>query len=330
MLFTGSLDISYVNYETLLIKFNAAGDQLWAKTIGDTRVWETGRKIIETPEQDFLITGSIQTEFDLASALYVLKIDRDGNKRWSRTFTDGITTDLGYDVLITPDQGYLFTGSSNKKPFTDKDLLLVKTDKDGNLAWRRTANIHLQDEGFQLMNRQGGGFLLAGITAEPAAGALEKFSFVMTLNDAGDRTGAIFFGKTGIQTMNPSLMVTSSGDTLLTGTTQKAYGQEQLFMVKLNDIPPYIPVEEPQEAFVKLYPNPSAGSSTLWINNAAEGNITISIFDNTGKRIKDLQRQKTGPVFREDIALLNLPAGIYYVNVWLNGNCTTVKWLVMR
>jgi|GEM_PF-1411234 len=327
VLFTGTLDISFVNYETLLIKLGASGKEQWIKTIGDARIWETGRRIIETPEQDFLIVGNAQPEYDLVSSLLVLKVDRDGNKRWSKTFSDGVTTDLGYDVIITADQGYLFAGTTNKQPFTNKDLLLIKTDKNGNLLWKKTHDLYLMDEGFQLMNGNGGEILLTGITGEPQAGALEKFIFTLKLDDSGNRTGSAYFGKQGLQTMNPCLTLSSSGDTILTGTTQQQYGKETLFMVKLNGT---ITREESQEEFVKLYPNPTAGSSALWISNTTEGDISISIFDHTGKKIKDIQRKKTGIIFREDIAVPNLPAGIYYINVWLNGKCTTIKWLVLR
>lgn len=327
MLFTGTLDISFVNYETLLIKLGPDGKQQWNKKIGDIGVWETGRKIIETPEQDFLIVGNAQKEFDIISSLMILKIDRDGNKRWSKTFSDGTTTDLGYDVVITPDDNYLFAGSSNKQPFTNKNLLLIKTDKNGNLIWRKTQDIHLMDEGFQIMNSSGGGFLLAGITGEPAAGVLEKFIFIAKLDDDGNRTGTNYFGKRGLQTMSPCLTILTSGDTVLTGTIQERYGKETMFIVKLNGS---ITREEQQEEFIKLYPNPSTGSSTLWINNTTEGDLSISIFDQTGKRISNTHRKKTAIMFKEDIAIPGAAAGVYYVSVWLNGKCTTVKWLVIR
>lgn len=325
MLITGAMDISFVNYETFLLKLDASGNKQWEKTIGDLRVWETGRKIIETPEQDFLVAGNVQTEYDLASYLYALKIDKNGNKLWSKKLTDGITTDVAYDVIITPDQGYLFAGSISKQPFTNRDLILVKTDKNGNIAWKKTADLHLMDEGFQVMNSNDGGFLLTGTTAEPQAGALEKFVFVAKTDASGEIKGARYYGKRGLLTTNPYLTVLSSGDTVLSGTTQEEYGKEFLFTVKIQGD---MPGRDPAGSFVRLFPNPSPGSSTLWISGPATGAVTIAVYDRTGKKIKDLYHQKTSNSFREEISIPGLPAGVYYVNVWLNGTSNTIAWLV--
>jgi hypothetical protein len=274
--------------------------------------------------------GNSQKEHDLISSLYVLKIDRNGNKRWSKTFAAGISTDVGFDVILTPDNGYLFTGTSNKQPFIDKNLLLIKTDQDGNPAWQKTQDIHLMDESFRIINKAGGGFLIAGTTAEPPAGALEKYVFVMRTDQAGNREGTVYIGKAAVQTMNPNLIITSSGDTLLIANTQQDYGNEYVFMTKLNN---NIPAEGPQETLngsVTLYPNPSDGSSILRISESFTGPVTIAVYDQAGKKITTLSREKTGDTLNVNIALPGLSAGVYYVNVWVGGKKTTVRWLVGR
>ena len=319
ILFTGAADISFVNYEVLVIKLDGAGNQQWLKTIGEVRVWETGHKVVETPEQDFLIVGNAQREYDVISSLFVLKIDRNGNKRWAKTFAGGVTTDLGYDVILTPDHGYLFAGATNKQPFTNKNVLLLKTDKDGNIAWKKTHDLHLMDEGFRVINSKENGFMIIGTTADPGAGVLEKFVFVMRTDASGNSAGANYFGKPGLQTMNPSLTVSSFGDTILTGTSQERYGKEYLFTTKLNDLRGEDPAGDPQEGSVILYPNPSQGSSVLRITQPETGSVFISIYDQGGKKIKDFYQEKTGATFRRDLVIPGLSAGVYYVNVWLNG-----------
>lgn len=327
LLITGTADISFVNFETILIKLDVAGNEQWVKTIGDLRAWETGRRITETPEQDFLIVGNKQPEYDIVSSLYVLKIDKNGNKLWSKSFPDVPATDIGYDVVITPDQHYLFAGTSNNSPFTDKNLLLIKTDKNGNLTWRKKHHVHLMDEGFQLMNSARGGFLIAGTTAEPQAGVLEKFIYLMKTDADGNQEWVEYYGKTGLQTTGPSLLATPSGDTLLAGTTQDDYAQDYMFMVKLEEP---IPRSNPQEEFLKLYPNPSSGYSTLLIQQPATGPLLISIYDQGGKKLKTLKREKNGRIFQEELSLHELPGGLYYVTINLNGLLATKKLLVLR
>ncbi|PZR25838.1 MAG: hypothetical protein DI535_16815 [Citrobacter freundii] len=330
MLFTGAADISFINYEVLLVKFDAAGNEQWIKTIGEPGLWETGRKIIETPEHDFLIVGNSQKEYDIISSLYILKIDKNGNKRWSKTFAQGITNDVGFDLIITPDNGYLFSGTSNERPFINKNLLLIKTDKDGNLAWRKTQDIHLMDEGFRVINRAGGGFLIAGTTAEPPAGVMEKYVFVMKTDQEGNREGAIYFGKTARQTMNPNLTVTSSGDTLLVANTQQEYGNEFVFMTKLNNNIPTGNPREPLNGFITLYPNPSTGLSILRITQPVTGSVTVAVYDQAGKKITTINREKTGDPLEISLTIPGLPSGVYYVKVWVNGKGETIRWMVVR
>jgi hypothetical protein len=327
LILTGTSDISFINYETILIKLDASGDEQWNKTIGELRLWETGRKIIETPEQDFLIVGNVQTEFDILSSVYLLKIDRQGNKIWAKTFSDGITTDIGYDIIRTIDQGYLIAGTSNKQPFTNKDLLLIKTDKNGSQSWRKKYDLHLMDEGFQLMNSADGGFLILGTTAEPQAGALEKYIYVMKTDAEGRNTGMNYYGKKSLQTMHPSMTVLSTGDTIITGTTQDEYGKESMFLIPLESI---LSGSLPEHLAMSLYPNPSNGSSTLVMNTAEMGDVAISIYDRGGRLVKHLIRTKTAVSFKEDLSLLSLSAGTYFINIRFNGKRDNIKWLIVR
>ncbi|MET0465523.1 MAG: T9SS type A sorting domain-containing protein [Chitinophagaceae bacterium] len=327
IILTGTLDVSFINYETILIKLDASGNEQWNKKIGDLRVWEGGRKIVETAEQDFVIVGSSQPEFDIVSSLYLLKIDRLGNKLWTKTFTEGISTDHGYDLLVTSDQGYLLAGSSNKQPFANRDLLLIRTDKNGNQLWRKTYDLHLMDEGFQLMNSSAGGFLVLGTTAEPQAGPLEKYIYVMKTDANGRNEGIRYYGKEGTQTMHPSMIVLSSGDTLITGTMQEGYGKERLFMTTLDK---FEPGSEPANTSISLYPNPSAGASTLVVSAPETGDITIAIYDQGGRLLKQLTRKKTVALFKEDIDMQPLSSGTYFVSVWFNGKRENIKWLIVK
>jgi len=325
-LIAGTMDISFVNYETLLIKLDAAGTVQWRKTIGDLRVWETGRRIIETPEQDFLIVGNKQTEFDINSALYILKVDKDGNKLWSRDFATGITTDIGFDVALTTDQHYLFIGSVAPYSSREKDMLLIKTDKQGNLVWQKKHDLHLIDEGYRLLNGEAGGYFVAGTTGEPKAGILEKFIYVLRTDEEGNRKWIDYYGNEGLQTMHPALLPTPWGDTLLLGTAQLRYGQPSMFLVKLNDRPAD-PAIDPQEEIV-LYPNPAINGTTLRVMQAANGPVFINVYDQSGKIVRQLKRDKSSAIFQEDLAVKGWTPGIYYVSVHFNGRRTVRKLLI--
>lgn len=60
------------------------------------------------------------------------KIDKDRNIVFEKTFTD--TSGVFYDGKITSDNGYIFTGYTWKFDSPNPDIILVKTDSDGDVT----------------------------------------------------------------------------------------------------------------------------------------------------------------------------------------------------
>ena len=55
---------------------------------------------------------------------------------WEKVYGD-IYADIGYSVIEVSTGGYLITGTSEMDPGTSGlDVLLVRTDTDGNLLWQ--------------------------------------------------------------------------------------------------------------------------------------------------------------------------------------------------
>lgn len=326
-LLTGAEDISFIDFEVVLIKLDAKGAFEWKKTIGSKGQWETGRRIIETPEHDFIIAGNSQKEFDIVSSLHALKIDKNGNKIWSKTFTSGIATNLGVDVVITPDNGYVFLGIADKTPFLNKDVMLIKTDKQGNQLWEKTIDLYLTDDPASLKLAEDGGFLIAGSTGAPVTGRLEKFSFIMKTDDKGNKTGIRYFGKEALRTAGNTMLVLNEDEIMLFGSTEETYGKEDIYFVRTdNSLPPF---QETNES-ISIYPNPAHSNTTLNIKSEFTGTVKVSIFDVMGKSIKVLSFLKASADLKEDIPVYYLSAGTYFFAVEFNGEKHIRKMEVMR
>lgn len=328
-LVTGAMDISFVNYELVLFKLAADGSQQWQKTIGSTRIWETGRSVVETPEQDFLIVGNAQPEYDNISYLHVVKVNKNGNLLWSKTFDKQPAVNLGYNVIITADNKYVFAGTASVSPFIDKDLLLVKTDAQGNMLWEKKMNLYLLDDGFSMEAAKDGGFYIAGSTGEPEVGKLEKFSFLMKLDDKGNRTWIKYYGKEGLQTTAGGLIVTASDQPILLGTMQDAYGREHMYFTAVTPgtlEPP--PAGTLLEDSINVFPNPAVGTTNLLIKNAYTGTVNIALYDGIGRRILALAKEKNSDRLLEPITLDKYPNGLYYVVIWFKGERHVRKLLL--
>ncbi len=328
-LLIGAEDISFVNFEVVLIKLSANGQEQWRKTIGKQKLWEIGRQVVETPERDFLIVGSVKTEFDIVSGFYALKVDQSGNKIWERNLAGGIATNIGFAVTLTADGNYLFAGTEFKYPYMGKDILLIKTDKQGNTIWEKRQDFHLSEEGFSIQRTTDGGFFVAGSTGEPMAGKLEKFGYLLKINDEGKKEWVKYYGKKDVSTVAQSFIITSIGDTLLMGTGQSEYGKEHLYFVRLNGLAA-TPVEEPvnNKDSLLIYPNPAANGTALFVRSEYRGVVLVNIYDAAGRKVRFARQDKNAVVLRLQLPVTGLAPGLYHVVTMIDKKEYTRKILV--
>lgn len=81
------------------------------------------------------------------------------------------------------------------------------------------------------------------------------------------------------------------------------------------------------EFIVTAYPNPFASSSTVKYRVTQASNVTINIFNESGKRVSTLLNRKEAPgIYSVQWNSGNLPKGIYFINATINGQTIqTVK-----
>ncbi|UEC42671.1 MAG: hypothetical protein METHAR1v1_760058 [Methanothrix sp.] len=82
--------------------------------------------------------------------------------RWEKVF-GGAGDERGLSLLETRDAGLIVAGYTGSKGAGDRDLLLIKTDKEGEVEWERTIGGPGRDEGWALVETKDG-FVIAGVT----------------------------------------------------------------------------------------------------------------------------------------------------------------------
>jgi uncharacterized repeat protein (TIGR01451 family) len=159
-----------------IVKIDATGNKIWDKTLGGNSS-DNLRTMLPTQDGGYLLGGESYSnqggdksenskgEFDY----WIVKIDETGNKQWDKTL-GGSSTDVLYDMLPTPDGGYVLGGGSYSSISGDKnennrgniDYWLVKVDENGNKIWDKTLGGNKEDNLYSVLLTPDRGYLLAG------------------------------------------------------------------------------------------------------------------------------------------------------------------------
>ncbi|QRQ99757.1 T9SS type A sorting domain-containing protein [Dyadobacter sandarakinus] len=112
---------------------------------------------------------------------WVIKIDKDGNKQWDKTFGGSGNDELTV-AAATSDGGFILAGSSQSGSGGDKtepakpgnpvpqDIWIVKINSEGQKEWDRTIGTSNADGIIGIHEAVGGGYLLVAPTSGPPSG----------------------------------------------------------------------------------------------------------------------------------------------------------------
>lgn len=122
------------NRDYFVIKTDAGGDMVWAKTYGGTDT-DSIMSLRQTSDGGYILGGNSRSfSADGYPDLFVIKTDADGDLDWARTY-GARWFDYLYNLYLTPDGGYILGGQTDKLGGARySDFLLIKTDSSGDLC----------------------------------------------------------------------------------------------------------------------------------------------------------------------------------------------------
>lgn len=130
----GSSMSQYVINEAyvLLIKTDQHGNEEWYKIFNEFQQ-NYGYSIKQTKDEGYIISGMTSSNEAGGNDVLLIKTDVSGNQTWSKLF-DINSNDCSYSVIQTTDEKYVIAGQTEEYDFgSDSDILLIKTDEDGNI-----------------------------------------------------------------------------------------------------------------------------------------------------------------------------------------------------
>jgi len=145
----------------------------------------------------------------------------DDRSRWDRC------------VQQTSDGGYIVAGYTNSFGAGGYDILLIKTDANGNLQWAKTyGGTSDNDYAYSVQQTSDGGYIVTGITYSFGAGGGDFFLIKTDAN--GNVSWAKTYGRTG-EDRAYSVRQTSDGGYIVAGYTNSfGAGGIDIFLIKTD------------------------------------------------------------------------------------------------
>jgi len=149
---------------------------------------------------------------------------------WSRTYGEYIEECLS--IIQTEDGGYALAGFTLSPHADDYDMLLIKTDAEGDSLWSRTFGGRGFEECNSIIQTEDGGYVLAGFATSFGAGSSDMW--LVKTDAEGDSLWSRTFGGEGMDICN-SIIQTADGGYALAGYTESfGAGQRDKWLVKID------------------------------------------------------------------------------------------------
>jgi len=215
--------------DIFLIKTNASGNLQWAKTYGGTGI-DIAYSVQQTSDGGYIVAGTTTSFGAGYSDFFLIKTDANGNVQWAKTY-GGTSYDWAYSVQQTSDGGYIVAGATLSFDTSD-NILLIKTDANGNIIWAKTYGVNLTvvyDEAYSVQQTSDGGYIVAGITGVGG----DNF-FLIKTDENGNVQWAKTYGGT-YQEWAYSVQQTSDGGYIVAGWTWSfGAGRYDIFLIKTD------------------------------------------------------------------------------------------------
>ena len=164
----------------LVIKTDDQGNKLWEREYG-----YLNKKDIEFYDikavgaEHFILCGLVSEDIQGLSAydFLVTEIDHQGNIVWQNSYGTTGAKEWAWEIQQDVNGGYYVAGWSNTTGGPNsRDMMLIKTDASGNLAWRNDYGTTLGEEAaYATTVTNNGAVLLGGSSTQPPGFSIEGY-----------------------------------------------------------------------------------------------------------------------------------------------------------
>jgi len=213
------------------IKLDAKGNREWDNNFGGTG-WDEIYSIIQTKDGSFITTGCVWSKGAGRGDVRVAKLDKRGNLVWDKTF-GGSENDEARSIIQTDDGGYVVAGFTVSEDTGDRDIWIIKLDKEGNKVWDRTFGGTSEDWANSIIQNKNGDYIVAGWTKSMGAGKTDVW--IVKLDKRGNLIWDKTFGGSENDEAHSIIQTEDGGYAVVGWTKSKGAGNADVWVIKLDE-----------------------------------------------------------------------------------------------
>ena len=145
-----------------LIKTDPTGFMEWDAYFGGVNT-DQGRSIQQMTDGGYIIIGNSDFSGNGDQDICLIRTNSQGDSLWTKTF-GGSGLELGADVQILEDGGFILLGSTESFGNGGPDIWLIKTDSQGETIWTKTFGDNSSEYGKSILKTPDDGYIIRGVT----------------------------------------------------------------------------------------------------------------------------------------------------------------------
>jgi hypothetical protein len=302
-----------------IVKLDSSGILVWQKCLGGSQN-DRAYSIQQTLDSGYIVAGgSASNDSDVTGShgmydFWIVKLNKTGFIDWEKCL-GGSSDDYNASISLTLDGGYIVAGGSNS---SDGDVTgnhagnggdgwVVKLDNNGNIDWQKCYGGDSIDYFNCIQQTSDSGYIISGMSKSINGDVTNNHGggdcWIVKLNNSGSIEWQKCYGGYNNYEESSSIQQTFEGGFIFTGYTGSSdgdvtgfHGGSDYWVVKLSST---IGIEElNQDIFqVNIFPNPISEKVTINFYINKRENVSIMVYDISGREITTLKQQNFQPGF---------------------------------
>jgi len=323
---------TYTDYTT--IKYNSLGDQLWATRYdGLSSGPDFAVALALDDSGNVYVTGTSRDSANIED-FTTIKYNKDGEELWVARYNSPESLwDYGEDIVVD-NQGNICVAGFGYSQGSDRDMITIKYNSNGDTLWVRKYNGPGNDEDYGrviAVDNTGNVY----VTGESYGSGSDYDYATIKYNVSGIREWVIRYdGLANDEDKSVSLAVDDAGNVFVTGISLGVGTNNDYATIKysqttgIETISDHIPIEF---SLSQNYPNPFNPNTIIPYQIPERSSVTLKVFDVLGNEVANLlNEEKEAGNYESTFKAGSLSSGVYFYQIKAGDFINTKKMILIK